>query len=154
LFLIINILSTGNIRAENEFEREVEVSYEASSTGITTVTHNINLINKTSNYYADKYEIKLGSTKVDNVKAFDNVGSLETEVKFENNITSITITLGQRVIGIGKSSSWTLSYTSEELSTKSGQIWEISIPKLARTIKIPTLYIATLKIMLKVFIIE
>ena len=100
--------------------------------GKTNVTQKIVLKNKTSNYYAEKFELKIGSTKVEDVKATDNIGPLETNVKFDQNTTSIEVKFNQKVIGIGKTLPWELTYTSSELATKSGQIWEISIPRLAK----------------------
>src|SRR5207253_678222 len=119
-----------------EFETSYKVAYDVETTGKTKVTQNIVLKNKTSNYYADQFQLKIGSTKVDNVKAQDATGPLQTEAKFEDNITTITIKFNQKVIGIEKTLPWTLTYSSDELANKSGQIWEVSIPRLARSIDI------------------
>lgn len=118
---------------ENKFDTSYKVLYEVSPAGQTTVTQNIILKNRTPNFYADKFELKIGSTKVEDVQAKDNTGSLETEVKFENNLTTIAVKFSQKVIGIDKSLPLTLSYKSNELASRSGQIWEISIPKLAKS---------------------
>ena len=69
--------------AQGEFEADYDVSYTVEPDGRTNVNQKIILKNKTSDYYADKFELKIGSTKVEDVKAFDNVGPLETEVKFD-----------------------------------------------------------------------
>lgn len=124
--------------AEGEFQTDYKVSYVVEPTGRTNVTQQITLKNKTANFYADKFELKIGSTKVENVKAQDTVGPMETNVKFEDNVTTISVKFNQRVIGIDKTLPWTLSYSSTELATKSGQIWEISIPKVADSADIGT----------------
>ena len=139
LFILItqnSPLITRQAFAEGEFEANYNVTYSVDDKALTTVTQSIELINKTPNFYADKFELKIGSTKVLNVSALDNTGPLKTEVKFENNLTAISVQFNQKVIGTGKSLSWTLIYSSEELASKSGQIWEISIPKLAKSIDI------------------
>ena len=134
LFLIhTSSLIIDDSYAEGEFATDYKVIYQSALNGKTTVTQNITLKNKTPNYYADKFELKIGSTKVEDVKAADSTGSLETNVKFAENITTISVKFSQRVIGIDKTLSWTLTYTSNELATKSGQIWEISIPRVANT---------------------
>lgn len=138
LFSILYSLSTGDAVAESEFETNYNVTYQVEPAGRTNVTQAILLKNKTANYYADKFELKIGSTKVENVKALDSVGPLEVDVKFEQNLTTITVKFNQRVIGIDKELPWTLSYTSNELATKSGQIWEVSIPRIASTADIGT----------------
>lgn len=119
--------------AEGEFKSDYKVHYTIDKNGKTNVTQDITLTNNTPNFYADKFELKIGSTKVTDVKATDNTGELETEVKFDNNITTISVKFKQRVIGAGKTLTWHLSYASTELAAKSGQIWEISIPKLAKS---------------------
>lgn len=132
-FAILLTLSSRPSLAAGEFDTSYKVLYEVAATGQTTVTQNITLKNRTPNFYADKFELKIGSTKVEDVKAQDNTGPLETEVKFENNLTSISIKFNQKVIGIDKALQWTLTYKSNELAVKSGQIWEVSIPKLAKS---------------------
>ncbi|MDO8487027.1 MAG: transglutaminase domain-containing protein [Candidatus Curtissbacteria bacterium] len=126
-------LFTPVTHAAGEFGTTYKVEYDVDETGKTQVTQQIVLKNKTSNYYADKFELKIGSTKVENVKAQDATGPLETEAKFENNLTTISVKFNQKVIGIEKTLPWTLTYTSGELASKSGQIWEVSIPRLARS---------------------
>ena len=132
LFTVHYILLTDEVFAQGEFETDYKAFYLVDSFGKTDVRQEIVLKNKTANYYAYKFELKIGSTKVENVKAQDNVGPLETNVKFEDNLTTISVKFNQKVIGAGKTLPWNLSYTSGELAAKSGQIWEISIPRLAK----------------------
>ncbi len=132
LFFLV-FWETQKVYAQGEFETDYKVSYIIDVAGRTNVTQQIVLRNKTANYYADRFELKIGSTRVENVKASDQLGPLETEVKFESNVTTISVKFNQKVIGVGKTLPWTLSYTSVELATKSGQIWEVSIPRLAKS---------------------
>ena len=134
IFLLITChlsLFTRDVVAQGEFQTDYKVNYTVNPNGRTDVTQNITLKNKTANFYADKFELKIGSTKVDNVKAQDATGPMPVDVKFENNVTAISVKFNQRVIGIDKSLTWTLTYSSSELATKSGTIWEISIPRVA-----------------------
>ncbi|OGD87336.1 hypothetical protein A2870_02215 [Candidatus Curtissbacteria bacterium RIFCSPHIGHO2_01_FULL_41_11] len=128
-FLIL--LTASTVRAAGEFQTDYKVNYTVGREGRTDVVQNIILKNKTANFYADKFELKIGSTKVDNVRAQDATGSMQTEVKFENNVTTISVKFNQRVIGIDKTLPWSLNYSSSELAQKSGQIWEVSIPRVA-----------------------
>lgn len=136
-FLLYSLLTTrypqitSEAHAAGEFQTDYKVTYSVEPSGRTNVTQEISLKNKTSNFYADKFELKIGSTKVENVQARDPSGPMEVEVKFEENITTIVVKFNQRVIGLDKTLPWTLTYSSNELATKSGQIWEISIPKVA-----------------------
>lgn len=147
LFIVSSLLFivTASTHAEGEFKTDYDVAYTIDTTGKTSVAQNITLTNKTANYYADKFELKIGSTKVENVSASDETGGLQTSVKFENNVTTISVKFSQKVIGIDKSLKWNLNYASNELATKSGQIWEISIPKVSQSPDIGS-YNATVKV--------
>lgn len=146
LFTIYHLpFTAGSAFAENEFTTDYKVSYFVDSSGKTDVTQNITLKNKTATYYADRFELKIGSTKVDNVKASDPQGAMETQVAFNDNTTTISVKFNQKVIGIDKTLAFNLSYTSNELATRAGQIWEISIPRLANSSEIGS-YSATLSV--------
>ena len=125
-----------NIYAEGEFQTDYQILYTVSEKGQTIVNQQITLENKTANFYADKFELKIGSIKVENVKAEDEVGPMVVDVKFEDNVTLISVKFNEKVIGLGKKLPFKLSYTSSELATRSGQIWEVSIPKLAESSEI------------------
>ena len=126
-------LAIGNVYADGEFQTDYEVTYQIADGGKAQVLQKITLENKTANYYADKFELKIGSIKVEDVKASDGLGELAPEIKFDDNVSTISVKINERVIGLGKKVTLNLSYTSSELATKSGQIWEVSIPRLAKS---------------------
>ncbi len=140
-FLIVFLIAGSKVFAQGEFISDYKVTYQVEPLGRTNVVQEIVLKNNTPNFYADKFELKIGSTKVDNVKAEDSQGPMVTNVSFENNVTTIDVKFNQRVIGLGKTLNWKLSYSSQELVTKSGQIWEISIPKIAKNPDIGTYFV-------------
>ena len=135
LFLVSSLLFivSSSVQAEGEFETDYSVNYSVDQEGQTNVTQEITLKNKTANYYADKFELKIGSTRVEDVKASDAQGPMEVQVNFANNVTTISVKFNQRVIGFDKTLDWTLTYSSNELAAKSGHIWEVSIPKVAKS---------------------
>src|SRR3989344_5635706 len=132
IFVSLLTLPT-NASADGEFQTDYDVSYKVDENGHTEVFQTITLENKTANYYADKFELKIGSIKVENVKAQDAIGAIEPQVKFEDNVSTISLKINERVIGLGKKVTINLSYTSAELTAKSGQIWEVSVPRLAKS---------------------
>lgn len=133
IFGLFLYLAPQKVEADGEFQTDYNVTYKVDDAGQTEVTQTITLENKTANYYADKFELKIGSIKVEDVKAQDGIGPIEPQVKFEENVSIISLKLNERVIGLGKKVTISLTYTSSELATKSGQIWEVSIPKLAKS---------------------
>src|SRR3990167_5041014 len=130
-FSAIFLFAQTKVFAQGEFTSDYKVNYAIEPSGRTNVVQEITLKNNTPNFYADKFELKIGSTKVDNVKAQDSQGPMVTNVSFDENVTTISVKFNQRVIGLNKSTLWSLSYSSQELVTRSGQIWEVSIPKIA-----------------------
>lgn len=131
LSLLIFVLSTSKVSAEAEFLISYNNTYDVSTLGKTHVTQQITLTNKTSGFFASEFNLSIGKTQVENVKAQDNLGALETKVDYDGDTTTITIKFKQKVVGKGKGFSFTLSYDAPELAQKSGQIWEVNIPKLA-----------------------
>src|SRR3989344_1408938 len=132
-FAIFFLTLPPNILADGEFQTDYNVNYKVDENGQTEVIQTITLENKTANYYADRFELKIGSIKVEGVNAQDGIGAIEPQVKFEENVSTIALKLNERVIGLGKKVTINLSYTSSELAAKSGQIWEVSIPRLAKS---------------------
>lgn len=147
LFLVSStwFLFPSKTYAQGEFKTDYKVQYTIDPSGTTSVTQQIVLTNNTANFYADKFDLKIGSAKIENVQAKDSTGPMQTDVKFEDNTTTISVKFNQRVIGQGKTLPWQLSYTSQELAQKSGAIWEVSIPKVADSQDIGT-YDATVTI--------
>ena len=133
LLSLLLFLKPNSVSADSQFETDYQIHYTIDKNGTTTTVENITLKNKTPNYYADKFQLKIGSTKVNNVVAKDNTGTLDTNVNFDNNVTTIDVKFRDRVVGQGKSMSWILTYQTDEIATKSGQIWEVSIPRLAKS---------------------
>src|SRR3990167_7539540 len=132
-FAIFFLALPADILADGEFQTDYDVNYKVDEGGKTEVIQTITLENKTANYYADRFELKIGSIKVEDVQAEDGIGAIDPQVKFEENVSTIALKLNERVIGLGKKVTINLSYTSAELATKSGQIWEVSIPRLAKS---------------------
>src|SRR3972149_3741734 len=133
IFVLLLLTVPANAKADGEFQTDYDVNYKVDENGQTEVIQTITLENKTANYYADRFELKIGSIKVENVKAEDGIGAIDPQAKFEDNVSTIALELNERVIGLGKKVTIKLSYSSAELATKSGQIWEVSIPRLAKS---------------------
>lgn len=131
--------------AENEFVSTYNVFYEVKESGITHVTQNISISNTTSNYYVSEYSLTISSTKIHNVYAQDGEGPLKTRVTQTENATEIKAEFNQKVAGLGKTLNFLLSYDSDDIASHNGKIWEVNIPKLAKSDQI-TGYAITLKV--------
>ena len=133
LFSVIYYLFLGEAKAEGEFQTDYDINYQINQNGRTTVQQDITLTNKTTRYYATKFSLSLGVTKVTNVKASDAQGSLDVASTFANNTTAIDVLLSQKIVGIEKAYKFILEYDAPEITMKAGQIWEVNIPRLANS---------------------
>ncbi len=124
--------------AEGEFSADYDVVYDIDTNGKTKVSQNVTLENNTSRFYATKFNLSLGQTKPENISGSDQSGKLDVQQEFVNNKTQLSVSFNQRVVGLGKKLNWKLNYDANELTVKNGIIWEISIPKLAKTEEVRT----------------
>lgn len=152
--LLVGILSTlflvfgsGKIYAENEFSVDANVTYDVQNTGKTIVYHNVTLENNTTNLYATNYTLSLENIEISNVKATDDKNNiLPVEILRDGKNANIKITFSDASVGKGAKRNFTISYENTEFAIRTGEIWEVSIPKLGEgtnfknyqlTLKIP-----------------
>ena len=120
-----------SVFAEGEFSTSYDVIYEVLETGETQVTQNISLTNKTKDYYASEYTLVIGSPRVQGIVATDPNGTLKTDIQIQEDSTQIHVTFNSPVVGLDKTLNWTLKYKSLDTAVKSGQVWEVNIPRLS-----------------------
>ena len=114
-----------------EFSSSYDVTYQVKESGMTAVINKISLTNLKSDLYAKEYTVVIGSEKIDNVQAFDSLGNLQLETSKRDGSTEIKASFNEKVVGIGKVLTFTLSYDTPETANKQGRVWEINIPKLS-----------------------
>ncbi len=128
LFLV---LIPKSVIAQNEFSVDAVVTYNVQTTGKTTIIHDITLENNYSTLYATTYTLGLESIDAVDVRAEDSNGtSLETVVQKEGDTTNIKITFPDAVTGKGSKRNFKVIYDNNVFAVKTGEIWEISIPRL------------------------
>ncbi len=136
LFFLLNLIfSSSPIHAQENpaknFSANFDVEYHAMPDGKTKVIQKISLTNLTSNVYAKEYSLSLGSTKIDKVVASDPLGKINAVVNKDDKTTSIKLTFNDKVVGIGKTLNFSLTYEISDILSKNGLMWEIVIPKLS-----------------------
>ncbi len=144
LFLIY-LFFPQSVYASEQFSTAYDIVYEVKLSGKTLVRQDIKLTNLTTAYYASEYNLTLGSGKVTNISAYDNLGRLRFEEKNTNDQTQIHVFFNEKSVGQGKTLNWTLYYESSDIARKIGRIWEINIPRLNPNEK-PTSYNVSLTV--------
>jgi transglutaminase-like putative cysteine protease len=118
------------IFSEGEFKTSVNVNYEVRANGITHVTHNISLENLFSEYYANSYQMSFKNIEADNISASENGKALDYNVKTNGDETVININFNNAVVGKSQTRNFSVSFDNPIFAQRTGEIWEISIPRL------------------------
>lgn len=130
--LYLLVLSTAIATAQNEFLVDSNVSYRVQDGGRTLVIHDITLENNFSTLYATTYSLSLKNIDAQNIRAYSEKGlayTADTEVNGDE--TDIKITFSDAVVGKGAKRHFFISYENGSFAVKTGEVWEISIPKLS-----------------------
>lgn len=134
LFFILStlyfVLCTG-ANASGEFNTDFDVTYEVKDSGITSVTNKITLTNIFSNMYATSYSIVLDSINPTNIKAFGLENGYPTKVTKDGNKTTIKVEFPDQIVGKDKSRMFYVSFDETSFAVRTGEVWEISIPRVS-----------------------
>ncbi len=130
IFCAVALAWPNNIFADENFDTSLVVTYQVSETGTTRVTHEFDITNKQPLFAVSQYGLKVSSTQIDNVEVTSNGKTLDPEVTTTNNITTIGVTFPDVIAGQGKTRGLTISYDSQDAAVVTGQVLEVSIPKL------------------------
>lgn len=121
--------------AETNFKTDYNVTYNVLENALTHVTFDISFTNKTSQYYVSSYSIQVGFKNIENVLARDPDGKIAPTVTKNNDGNNIEIDFNKKVVGLDQQLPFTISFDTTDIAQKSGKIWDINIPGLAKQIE-------------------
>ncbi|MBI4157294.1 hypothetical protein HY502_00390 [Candidatus Woesebacteria bacterium] len=132
LFFAISLFlpSARGVKAAEEFLIDSSVEYRIGESGKTSVSHTISLENVFSTLYAKEYSLLLQGIDVVNPQVSENGNPLRFDLKKEGDQTSFLIFFDQAMVGKGRSRTFEVSYDNFSFAKKTGEVWEISIPKI------------------------
>lgn len=130
LFLI---LSRQPALAQGEFTTNYQVDYAVDRRGLTEARLNVELVNKLSNIYASEFSLSIGSTSLKDIRLSVGGQNVEPRMAVGDKTTNITVVFPEKVLGKDKSQQFSLSFTTADFARRTGNIWEVSIPRLARS---------------------
>jgi len=128
--LILFLIKPSSISAQ-EYSIDVDVKYEVQETGITKVTHFISLTNLFSDRYATRYSLILNNIEATNAVAYQGEEELELTTKKDGATTNLQVVFDNPVTGKGAKRNFSISFDEGKFATRTGEVWEISIPRLA-----------------------
>jgi len=131
-FLLLNLASVTAVKAEGEFISDSTVTYQVDGSGRTEVTHDIYVENVFSTLYATSYTLTLEGIQATDIKAFgDNGVEYQTDSQVNGDITLLKVLFTDSIVGKGKKRHFLVSYNNNNFATRTGEVWEVNIPKLA-----------------------
>ena len=119
--------------AENEFIIDANVDYKVNNDGITEISHNTTLENAFSTIYATSYTLALENINTSNIRAFQGNTELTVEETKKDNLTLIKVIFPNNLIGKGKSRIFSIVFEADDFASRTGEVWEVSIPRLANS---------------------
>lgn len=133
LFVICNLLFViSPVMAEGEFTTDYDVTYTVNENGLTEVVNKITLTNAFSNTYATSYSIILDSISPQNVKAYGADGSTYSiKTTKDDKETTLKVEFPDAVVGKDKSRVFYISFDELSFAVRTGEVWEISIPRVS-----------------------
>lgn len=131
LFIICCSLFVLSANAAGEFDVAYDITYQIESDGSAKVVSDISLTNKLSNVYATEYNLVVEKGEISKVGAWDSQGKIETKIQKGKEQTKINLTFNDQVAGVGKTLRFTLKYELANLAKKSGEVWQVVLPRQA-----------------------
>jgi transglutaminase-like putative cysteine protease len=130
VFSFLSFLFSPSVLAQEEFATSYAVHYTVTESGLTKAIFQIVLKNKLSNIYAKEFSLSIGSTNLTDLRAYDSTGDLELKINKGQKTTNLIIPFTTKVLGKNQAQIFTLEFTSNDFANQSGQVWDITIPKL------------------------
>ena len=132
--MLLFVFLVRTVYAQLEFSVDAVVTYDVQDSGKTLVTHDITLENNLSAIYATTYSLSLENIDLTNVSAQDGKGnSISTSVQKNGDTTNIKVTFPDAIVGKGNKRHFLVSYENNSFAVKTGEIWEISVPRLSES---------------------
>ena len=132
LFVILfNLVFFKLVKADDEFLVDSNINYEIEESGITHVNQNIIIENLRSDLYATSWTIELNSIDAKNIKSFQDNHEFEVEVNDDSEKVTVKVLFDDPIVGKGKSRNFNIAFDVDGLAVRTGEIWEISIPRLS-----------------------
>lgn len=129
IFGLFLVICPVRAQAQEQFLTSYDVNYDVGADGLTIVNEAVTFKNTTDKFYASKYTVSIGATKITDVQAFDKKGSLPTNVTIEDNRTKIEVSFTDQIVGLDKEYTWNLRYKSSDYAERQGKVWQVTIPR-------------------------
>lgn len=134
LFIVFMSLFVVSARASvaqenNGFTTSLKSTYTISEYTPPRVTHKVTITNETREAFIQEFSLRVNSqTLKDVVASSPSEPAIPVNITKDQNNTLITLAFAKPVLGLGKSSSFSLSYSDAGIYSETGLIKEVQIP--------------------------
>jgi hypothetical protein len=142
IVLALSFFASLTAFANEEFQIDTKIIYLASTDVSLKVSQEVALMNKLSNVYAQQYSFIIEGEAPTNVYAWDEFGEIKYQLRSNPQSSTISLTFNQEVVGKDKTLRFGLTYYKNDLIKKSGDVWEISIPRFGSAEEVDTLAVS------------
>lgn len=129
LTLLLFVKTT--VKASDNFQIENTTTYSVQVNGITDVVNDISIKNLKSEVYATNYILNLKNINPSGIKVEEGGKSVDWELKENEDNKSIQVNFYNDLYGKGVTRHFKIIYQDNNISIKTGEVWEITIPKLS-----------------------
>jgi len=117
--------------SQKEFNISYNTTYQVYDSGQAQVTQEITLHNNMTQVYASNYALHLEGKRPDNIKVVEDNFDIPFEVQEELGKTKIIVNFKDALVGREKTRIFTIFYGLSNVAQKNGQVWDVTVPKLA-----------------------
>jgi len=115
---------------QGEFITNVTSTYSVGLDGVTTVSSVVSLENVYSQLYAVNYTMIVDGLSLYDIKASQDGKPLKTDIQKVDKKVTVKVFFEDQVVGLGKRRIFNISYKDKSIAVKTGEIWEILIPRI------------------------
>ncbi len=116
-----------------DFKTELNLTYQFNGQGEATITYHISITNLNTNKYVDSYKLFLDGFDPIGVQVFENGQEIKSTLENSETGNYLNMTFPKPVVGIGETRKFDVVFRNGKLAQKTGDIWEITIPRLLNT---------------------
>lgn len=128
LLPILFFINKVPVYADERFSISSDSTFTVQEDAKTQVTQQVRITNNTEYYYTPSYGMTIGYKDIDNITVTGPSGAIPFTTSDTPEGKKIDITFTNRIVGLNKQNSFSVSFTSNEIAHKNGSIWEIGIP--------------------------
>src|SRR3990167_7526983 len=125
------VCAPGGAQADENFDILANSSYEVTESGLTRVTQQVRIRNKTEFTYTPTYTITTGINDLKNLRTYNNSGGLPSKLEdTKDGDKTIEVSFPDKIAGFGRINEFTVSFDTNLIARKKGNIWEVIVPGL------------------------